>query len=95
MSAHAVAGDTNTTGIQLRESSKDSLWQLVGDIAIHVVAGVVGSLGGVDVEAGAGAEVVCVVLALDIEAACGQGQLYFPSLSNMITRFDGKIGQLW
>ena len=71
MSAHAVAGDTDTTGIQLRESSEDSLWQLLGDIALHVIAGVVGSFGGVDVEAGAGAEVVCVVLALDVEAAYG------------------------
>lgn len=69
MPTHTVAGDTNTTGIQLRERSKDGLWQLFGDIAVHVIAGVVGGFSGVDVEAGAGAEVVCVVLALDVEAA--------------------------
>lgn len=69
MSAHTVASNTNTAGIQLRESSKDGLWQFIGDIAIHVIAGVVGGFGGVDVEAGAGAEVVCIVLALDVEAA--------------------------
>lgn len=68
MPTHTVAGNTNTTGIQLGERSKDGLRQLVGDIAIHVIAGVVGSFGGVDVEAGTGAEVVCVILALDVEA---------------------------
>lgn len=69
VSTHAVAGDTDAAGVQLGESIKDSLWQLLSDVAVHVVAIVVGGLGGIDVEAGTGAEVICIVLALDIEAA--------------------------
>lgn len=69
MSTHAVTGDTDATRVQLRESSKDRLRQLLGDVAVHVVTVLVGSLGGVDVEAGAGAKVIRVVLALDVEAA--------------------------
>ena len=96
MSTHTVAGNTNTTGIQLGERSKNGLRQLVGDIAIHVIAGIVGGFGGVDVEAGAGAEIVCVVLALDVEAAWKMGMLinYFSLHLNTITWIDGKYGQL-
>lgn len=68
MSTHTVTGDTDATRVQLRESSKDRLRQLLGDVAVHVVAVLVGSLGGIDVEAGAGAKVICVILALDVEA---------------------------
>lgn len=69
MSTHAVASDADFAGIELWESSKDSLGQLLGDIAVHVIAFVVGSLGGVDVETGAGAEVIRVVLAFDVQTA--------------------------
>ena len=69
MSTHTVAGNTNAASIQLGESIEDGLGQFFGDIAVHVIAGVVGGLCGVDVEAGTGAEVVCVVLALDVKAA--------------------------
>lgn len=70
MTAHAVSGNTDTARIKLGECSKDGLRQFLGDVAVHVVAGVVGGLCSVDVEASAGAEVVCVILALDVEAAC-------------------------
>ena len=54
VSTHTVTGDTDAAGVKLlRESSKDSLGQLLGDVTVHVVAGVVRSLGGIDVEAGA------------------------------------------
>jgi hypothetical protein len=72
VSAHTVAGDANPARIQLiGECIENSLDQLFSDIAVHVITGVVGGFGGVDVEAGTGAEVVCVVLALDVESACG------------------------
>jgi hypothetical protein len=64
-----VAGDADPAGIELGESIEDSLGQFFGDIAVHVVAGVVGGFSGVDVEAGSGAEIVCVVFALDVETA--------------------------
>jgi hypothetical protein len=62
--------NTHTTTIQLlRERREDSLGQFFSDVAVHVVPGVVGSFGGVDVEACARAEVVGVVFALDVETA--------------------------
>jgi uncharacterized membrane protein YoaK (UPF0700 family) len=64
-----VSGNTDTARIKLGECSKDGLRQLLGDVAVHVVAGVVGGLCSVYVEASAGAKVVCVILALDVEAA--------------------------
>lgn len=70
MSTHAVASDTNAVGVQLRESVKDSPRQLLGDVAVHVVAVVIRSLGGIDVESCAGTKVIRVILALDVEAAC-------------------------
>lgn len=70
VSTHAVAGDTNAVGVQLRESAKDSLRQLLGDIAVHIVAVVIRGLGGIDVEAGSGAEIISIILTLNVEAAC-------------------------
>lgn len=67
MATHAVTSNANVVRVQLRERRKDSLRQLVADVAVHVVAGVVGGLGGVDVEASAGAKVIGVVLALDVQ----------------------------
>lgn len=69
MTTHAVAGDTDAVGVQLRESTKDGLRELLGDIAVHVVAVVVRRLGGIDVKPGTGAEIVCIILALNVEAA--------------------------
>jgi len=67
VSTHAVTSDADFAGVELRESSKDGLWQLLGDVAVHVVAVVVWGFGGIDVEAGTGAEVVRVVLTLDVQ----------------------------
>lgn len=58
MSTHAVAGDTDATGVELWESIKDNLRQLLSDVAVHVVAIVVRGLGGIDVEASTGTEVI-------------------------------------
>lgn len=69
VSTHAVAGDTDAVGVQLRESTKDSLRQLLGDVAVHVVAVVIRGLGSIDVETGAGAKIICIILALNVEAA--------------------------
>ena len=73
MSTHAVAGDTHAAGVQLGESIEDSLGQFFGDVAVHVIAGVVRRLSGVDIEAGTGAKVVSIVLALDVQAAWNMG----------------------
>lgn len=70
VSTHAVTGDADFVGVELRESSEDSLRQLRGDVAVHVIAIVVRGLGGVDVEAGTSSEVIRIVLALDIQTTC-------------------------
>lgn len=70
MTTHTVTSNTNTTRIKLRESSKDSLRQLVGDVAVHIIAGIVRSLCSVDVETRAGAEIIRIILAFDVKAAC-------------------------
>lgn len=68
MSTHAVSSDTDPARVQLlRESSEDSLGQFLGDVTVHVVASVVRSLSGIDVEAGARAKVVRIILTLDVE----------------------------
>lgn len=69
MSAHAVPEDTDPRCVDLLEGVGDRRGELGGDVAVHVVALGPGFLGRVDVEAGAGAEVVGVVFAGDLEAA--------------------------
>jgi hypothetical protein len=69
--AHRVTRDGDARAVELFELREERFGELVGDVAVHVVALVVGLLGGVDVEAGAGAEVVALVFALDVEAARG------------------------
>lgn len=70
MPTHTMPCNTHTTTIQLlRERREDSLGQFLSDVTVHVVPGVVGSFRGVDVEACAGAEVVGLVFAFDVEAA--------------------------
>jgi hypothetical protein len=71
VAAHRVAGDGDAGAVELFELREECFGELVGDVAVHVVALVVGLLGGIDVEAGAGAEVVALVFALDVEAARG------------------------
>ena len=70
MPTHTMTGNTHPPSIQLGKRRKDSLGQFLGDVRVHVIAIVVGGLCRVDVEARAGAEVVRVVFALDVEAAC-------------------------
>ena len=70
VSTHAVTSDADFVGVELRESSKDGLRQLRGDVAVHVIAIVVWGVGGVDVEAGTSSEVIRIVLALDIQTTC-------------------------
>ena len=70
MPTHTMTGNTHPPRIQLGKRRKDSLGQFLGDVRVHVIAIVVGGLCRVNVEARAGAEVVRVVFALDVEAAC-------------------------
>lgn len=70
MSTHTVPKDTNPRPIDLLESVKDRLGELLRDVAVHFVALGPRFLGRVDVEAGAGAEVVGVVFALDFQSTC-------------------------
>ena len=70
MPTHTMPRDAHTVTIQLlRERREDRRGQLLSDVAVHVVSGVVGSLRGIDVEARAGAKVVGIVFAFDVEAA--------------------------
>ena len=69
MAAHTVTSDANPARIQLRESSKDSLGQLLRHVAVHVVSVVVRGLGSIDVEAGTGAKVPRIVLSRNIQSS--------------------------
>lgn len=68
VSTHTVTSDTNPASIQLRESIKDSLGQFFSDVAVHVIASIVRCLSGIHVEASTRAKVICIVLALDVQA---------------------------
>ena len=70
MPAHTVPGNAHAALIQLSKGLEERFGQLVGDVAVHAVVCGPGIAGGVDVEAGAAAEVVGVVFALDLETAC-------------------------
>ncbi len=69
MPAHAMAEDTDAVCVHLLEVVEDGPGELRGDVAVHFVAFAPGRFGRVDVEAGAAAEVVGVVFALDVETA--------------------------
>lgn len=68
MSTHTMARDTDTTRVQLRESGKHGLRQFFGNVAIHVVAGIVGSFGSINVESSAGTKVVGIIFTLNVES---------------------------
>lgn len=70
MSAHAVAHDANARTVELFERGENGLGQLLGDIAVHFVSLRPGFFGGVDVETGAGAKVVSLIFALNLETSC-------------------------
>lgn len=63
MPTHTVTSDAHPLSIQIGKSSEDSLGQLFGNIAVHIIANVIRRLCGVDVEPGTGAEIVCIILA--------------------------------
>lgn len=69
MTTHRMTRNANPALIELRERRKDGLGQLLSDVGVHIVAVVVGCLCSVDVEAGASAEVVCVVFAFNVQTA--------------------------
>ena len=70
MPAHTMPEDTNPRPIDLRERLEDGVGQFGRDVTVHFVAFGPGLLCCVDVEAGAGAEVVGGVFAFNVEAAC-------------------------
>ena len=67
MPAHAVPENADAVRIHLLEVVEDGFGELRGDVAVHFVSFVPGGVGRVDVEAGAAAEIVGVVFALDLE----------------------------
>ena len=69
MPAHAMAKDTDPLAVHLSVVFEDGFGELGRDVAVHLVTFVPGGFGCVEVEAGAGAEVVGVVFAFDLEAA--------------------------
>lgn len=69
MPPHAMPKDADSPRVNLLKGREDSLRQLGGDVAVHAVAIGPGLLRRVNVEARAGAEVVGVVFAWDLESA--------------------------
>lgn len=61
--------NTNPLTIQLREGLEHRSGQFLRDVRVHVISVIVRWLGRVDVEARAGAEVIAVGFAGDVEAA--------------------------
>lgn len=68
VTAHTVTSDANPACIQLRESSKDSLGQLLRHVAVHVVSVVVRRLGSIDVETGAGTKIPRIILSGNVQS---------------------------
>ena len=69
VAAHAVAGDADARGIELWVFAEEKARKFVGDVAVHFVALGPWLFRRIDVEAGACAEVVAVVFALDLQAS--------------------------
>ena len=65
MSTHTMPEDTNPLAIELLEILENGVGQLGRDVAVHFIPLVPRRLGSVEVETRAGAEVICVILALD------------------------------
>lgn len=72
MPAHAVPRDGDVGSVELVKGGKERLGQLLRDVRVHFVVLGPRFLGRVDVEAGAGAKVVGLILALDLQAACAR-----------------------
>lgn len=87
MSTHTVASDAHPLSIQIGKSSEDSLGQLFGDIAVHIITSVIRLLCGVDVKTGTGAEIVCIILACNVQATLTEISQYrrFPKNDIEIT----------
>lgn len=69
MSSHTMTCNANSLRIQLRKRRENRLGQFVRDICVHIVAGVVGRLGCVDVESRSRSKVVRVVFAFNVQTA--------------------------
>lgn len=70
-----MAEDTDPLAVHPLEVLEDGLGQLGRDVAVHLVAFIPGGFGGVEVEAGAGAEVVGVVFTFDFEPTYGSREV--------------------
>lgn len=69
VAAHGVAGDGDARSIQLLESGKHQLGQLLGHVRVHLVVGIKGCLEGVNVKGRGAAKIPRVVLAVEVEPA--------------------------
>lgn len=65
MSTHTMPKDTDSLAIDLLEILEDGVGELGRDVAVHLIPLVPRRLGSVEIEAGAGAEIVCIILPLD------------------------------
>ena len=65
MSTHTVPKDTDPLAIDLLEILEDGLGELGRDVAVHLIPLVPRRLGSIEIEAGAGAEIICIILALE------------------------------
>ncbi len=69
VAAHRVAGNGDARGVELLELGKDGGGQLLRDVRVHLVVGVVRRLDRVNVKGRGAAKVVAVVLAGQVEPA--------------------------
>ena len=74
MSAHTVPEDTDPFRVYLLKVVEDGRWHLGRDVTVHLVPLVPGSLCSVKVKARAGAEIVGVVLSLNLQATCNSSR---------------------
>jgi hypothetical protein len=66
VATHAVTSDADSAAVKFFEMFKQCLWELFGDVRVHVVVLAPRFLGCVDVETGTGTKIVGVVLTLDL-----------------------------
>lgn len=84
-----MSENADSRAVDLVKGVEDGLWELGCDVAVHVIALGPWFSGGVEVEAGAGAEVVGAVFAFDFEAACSIAKHSQP---NQVMQWLGRKG---
>lgn len=87
-----MAGDGLARAVEGGEGFEEVGGEFGGDVGFHFVVARPGGAGRVDVEAGAGAEVVGFVLAFDGEASCCWLALIFHFSGILRSHFNSQTG---